>query len=721
MNHMVARFREILGLATIMAAIPAFLWPSLAAGDAATDWLDGPKADIRLVSATTAVGDLESIPLGIEVRLDEGWKTYWRSPGDAGIPPHVAWDESSNLAAAAFQWPAPVRFKYFDLETFGYEKQVVFPVTAELRKAGEAVKLRAQVDLLICDDVCIPHSYTASLDLPAGPANPSEFANMIARYQNQVPGDGSRSGLVFEGADVSGGNIKPLIRTAFRADTPFATPDLLVEGSEDVLFSKPAFEFLEDGRVVLASVTAEDIFGEGTPVDLESDPLTFTLIDGARSIETSTLPRADGLAHIDTGGLALATLLSIMALALVGGLILNLMPCVLPVISIKLLSVVSHGGGDPREVRLGFLATTAGIIVSFLALASLAVGVKSAGLAVGWGIQFQQPLFVVALVVILSLFAANMWGLFEVRLPGRVSDVAVAAGNGQSLGGQFFQGAFATVLATPCTAPFLGTSIGFALSRGALEIYAIFLALGVGMALPFILVAVFPVLATKLPRPGPWMNGLKKILSLALVATAVWLLTVMAVQVSAAAAIVVAALMAAIFALFALRNRVPETRARALGAAVVAAAVFAFVTPAALPALGIGVADPSEVAARDEAWQPFDEAAIPTLVAEGKVVFVDVTADWCITCQVNKKRVLDTQAVNAVFERGNVVLMRADWTKPSDTIARYLASFNRFGIPFNVIYGPETPRGVVLPELLSDDAVFGGLAQAGLTTAVAAR
>ncbi|MEK9900708.1 MAG: thioredoxin family protein, partial [Rhodospirillaceae bacterium] len=267
----------------------------------------------------------------------------------------------------------------------------------------------------------------------------------------------------------------------------------------------------------------------------------------------------------------------------------------------------------------------------------------------------------------------------------------------------------------------LGTSIGFALSRGALEIYAIFLALGVGMALPFILVAVFPVLATKLPRPGPWMNGLKKILSLALVATAVWLLTVMAVQVSAAAAIVVAALMAAIFALFALRNRVPEARVRAVGAAVVAAAVIAFVTPAALPALGIGVADPSEVAARDEAWQPFDEAAIPTLVAAGKVVFVDVTADWCMTCQVNKKRVLDTQAVNAVFERGNVVLMRADWTKPSDTIARYLASFNRFGIPFNVIYGPETPRGVVLPELLSDDAVFGGLAQAGLTTAVAGR
>ncbi|MEK9795605.1 MAG: copper-binding protein, partial [Alphaproteobacteria bacterium] len=264
-------------------------------------------------------------------------------------------------------------------------------------------------------------------------------------------------------------------------------------------------------------------------------------------------------------------------------LILNLMPCVLPVISIKLLSVVGHGGGDPKQVRLGFLATTAGIIVSFLALASLAVGVKSAGLAVGWGIQFQHPLFVVALVVVLTLFAANMWGLFEVRLPGRMTDAAVAAGHGNSLAGQFSQGAFATLLATPCTAPFLGTSIGFALSRGPFEIYAIFAALGVGMALPFILVALFPALATKLPKPGPWMNALKKVLALVLLATAVWLLSVMAAQVSLAAALVVAALMAAICAMFALRARKPvNERGAGCASAVAVAVLLAFLAPSAL-------------------------------------------------------------------------------------------------------------------------------------------
>jgi suppressor for copper-sensitivity B len=716
---MLTHFGRLARLAVILAAFPAILWSAPASADAASDWIDGPKGDVRLIASTTAVGDLSTVPLGVEVRLDEGWKTYWRSPGDAGIPPQVDWEGSGNLADAVFRWPAPVRFNYYDLETFGYSKQVVFPIEAQVRNVGEALQLRARVDLLICDDVCIPHTFDAALDLPAGPANPSEFANLIARYQNQVPGDGSRKGLTFEGAEVSGPAAKPLIRTAFRADSPFRTPDLLIEGSEDLVFSKPSFEFVGDGRLLLASVTAEDIFGDGKPVDLESAPLTLTLIDGARSIETRATPALGGLAHVDTGGLSIATLISIMALALIGGLILNLMPCVLPVISIKLLSVVSHGGGDLRAVRLGFLATTAGIVISFLALATLAVGVKSAGLAVGWGIQFQQPLFVVALVVVLTLFAANMWGLFEVRLPGRVSDAAVAASGGSSLGGQFFQGAFATILATPCTAPFLGTSIGFALSRGPVEIYSIFAALGVGMALPFILVALFPALATRLPRPGPWMNSLKKVLSLALIATAVWLLSVMAVQVSLVAAVVVGLLMAAIFALFAVRGRTGASAGRLMGAGIALAALVAFAVPDALPALGIGVRDAGAVAAQDANWEPFDLAAIPGLVADGKVVFVDVTADWCITCQVNKKRVLDTQAMNDAFARAQIVRMRADWTQPSDAIASYLASFNRFGIPFNVIYGQDAPDGVVLPELLSDSAVLGGLAQAGATTSVA--
>ncbi len=701
----------------LLALFAASFWPLASYGsEAASAWEAGPKADVRLIAATTAVGDLETLPLGIEVKLQDGWKTYWRSPGDAGIPPRVDFEGSTNVASANFRWPAPARFQYYDLETFGYSKEVVFPIDVSLARPGEPAALRARVDMLICDDVCIPHTMNVSLDLPDGPAAPSDHANLINRYSVQVPGDGSAVGLTLEAAAFSGPKEKPLLEVAFRGAVPFVSPDVLVEGFEDHVFSKPEFEITDGGMLALARMNAEDIFGEGKPVDLAAQPITFTLIDGARSMEAQVTPTPGPLA-VDGATMHYVKLLSIVGLALIGGLILNLMPCVLPVLSIKLLSVVSHGGGDPAHVRLGFLATTAGIIVSFLALATLAVGVKEAGLAVGWGIQFQQPLFIIAIVVILTLFAANMWGLFEIYLPGRVSDAAVKASGGTSLTGNFFQGAFATLLATPCTAPFLGTSIGFALSRGASEIYAVFAALGVGMALPFILVAIFPALATKLPKPGPWMNWLKKFLALALVATAAWLLSVMGFQVSATAAFVVGALMVAIAVLFAIRQYVSPAMVRAVPAAIVVIIVGAFATPATLSALNLNGDDTPSAVASD--WVPFDRQAIPQLVAAGNVVFVDVTAEWCITCQVNKKRVLEVGEVAAALNSSKIITMRADWTKPSDLIANYLASFNRFGIPFNVIYGPNSPSGVVLPELLTNGAVFAGLEQAGYSRDVA--
>ena len=701
----------------LLALFAAGFLPQLAYGDeAASSWESGPKAEARLIAATTAVGDLDTIPLGVEVKLQPGWKTYWRSPGDAGIPPQVDFTGSTNVASTAFRWPAPARFNYYDLETFGYSKEVVFPIDVEPELPGEPVALRARVDMLICDDVCIPHTMNVSLDLPGGTAAPSDHANLINRYSVQVPGDGTNVGLTFEAAAVSGSNTKPLLEVAFRGSVPFTNPDLLIEGFEDHAFSKPEFEITDGGMLVVARMNAEDIFGEGALVDLTAQPVTLTLIDGARGMETQVTPIPGPLA-VEGAAMHYVTLLSIVGLALIGGLILNLMPCVLPVLSIKLLSVVSHGGGDPKQVRLGFLATTAGIIVSFIALATLAVGVKAAGFAVGWGIQFQQPLFIVAIVVLLTLFAANMWGLFEINLPGQVSDVAVKASGGTSLKGNFFQGAFATILATPCTAPFLGTSIGFALSRGAGEIYAVFTALGVGMAAPFILVALFPALATKLPKPGPWMDWLKKFLALALVATAVWLLSVMGFQVSATAAFVVGGLMIIIAVLFAVRRYVTPSMVRAVPAAIVIVIAGAFATPATLSALNLN--GPSSPAAIASDWQPFDRAAIPQLVAAGNVVFVDVTAEWCITCQVNKKRVLEVGDVAAVLSNSNVITMRADWTKPSEEIANYLASFNRFGIPFNVIYGPNSPSGVVLPELLSNGAVFAGLDKAGFSPDVA--
>ena len=401
------------------------------------------------------------------------------------------------------------------------------------------------------------------------------------------------------------------------------------------------------------------------------------------------------------------SLLVVLGLALIGGLILNLMPCVLPVLSIKLLSVVSHGGREAGPVRVSFLASAAGILVSFLVLAVVAIGLKAGGMAAGWGIQFQQPLFLTAMAVVVSLFAANLFGLFEIPLPRALADLAGGhGGDGHGLASHFLTGAFATLLATPCSAPFLGTAVGFALARGVAEILLVFAALGLGLALPYLLVAAFPGLATRLPRPGPWMITLRRILGLALVATAVWLLSVLAVQIGLTATLIVGALLVVLGLALALARRLPRP---AVTGAVLAAALAAFLTPAAFEVR------PSALQTNQDAgeWEPFDQARIAELVASGAVVFVDVTADWCITCQVNKTLVIDSDAVREILGNGEVIAMRGDWTLPSQEISDYLASFGRYGIPFNAVYGPDMPQGEPLPELLSVDAVLEALERAG--------
>jgi suppressor for copper-sensitivity B len=411
-------------------------------------------------------------------------------------------------------------------------------------------------------------------------------------------------------------------------------------------------------------------------------------------------------------------LFPVLGLALLGGLILNLMPCVLPVLSLKLLGVVGHGGGEARTVRASFLASAAGVIFAFLVLAGGLAAVKAAGVAVGWGIQFQQPMFLAAMLLLLTLFACNLWGWYEIRLPGWLGDFAAQGaargsgaghdrGHGMAHGmlSHFATGAFATLLATPCSAPFLGTAVGFALAGTMTDLFAVFTALGVGLALPYLLVAAVPGIATVLPRPGRWMVTLRQVLGLALAATAVWLLTVLAAQVGTWAAILAGLLLAAIGgALWLRRHRAGVERPARL--AVVVAGL----------ALILLVGAPPEIATvrapQDRAWATFDEAAIAGLVGEGRIVFVDVTADWCITCQVNKKLVLDDPEIAARLGEAGIVAMQADWTRPDEAIARYLASFGRYGIPFNAVYGPGAPQGVVLPELLSGDAVLAALARA---------
>ncbi|MFI5017831.1 MAG: protein-disulfide reductase DsbD family protein, partial [Dongiales bacterium] len=348
--------------------------------------------------------------------------------------------------------------------------------------------------------------------------------------------------------------------------------------------------------------------------------------------------------------------------------------------------------------------SAAGVLASFLVLAALVVGFKSAGLAIGWGFQFQQPLFLAAMALLVTVFAANLWGFFEVPLPGFAGTLA-SASNRRGLLGDFFTGAFATLLATPCTAPFLATALGFALAGGPAEIFAIFLALGLGLGAPYLLLAAAPALARYLPRPGPWMIWLKRALGFALLGTALWLLAVLAAQTGIKASLLTGAALVGLLVILALRRLVPAER----WTAVAAMALVAVLAPMVLAKV------PATVAAQDGAWRKFDEGAIARLVGEGHVVLVDVTADWCINCQINKLLVLDRGWAADALASGKVIGLKADWTNPDPAVARYLAGFARYGIPFNAVYGPRAPQGLALPPVLSEEAVRQAVEQAGNT------
>ena len=691
---------------TLMAlALAAGPRPAVAE-TAASEWSDTDHTTVRLISSSETTGNSGNIQLGLQFRMDDSWKVYWRSPGDAGFPTTVDWTGSANLAAAEISWPAPERFSVLGLETLGYKHEVVLPLQVTLGSKSESVGLNAEVNFLTCSEICIPYRVALALDLPPGPPEPSAFAHVINQFSVRVPGNGGDHGLAIETASVERTGDKATLTVTASALMALQAPDLYVEGPVALTYAKPEVEIGAGGRRAVLKVTAFGIGELEGPPDqvLSTADFTFTLVDGQRSVERSM--RLGKAAPDMARG---ATLLSILGLALLGGLILNLMPCVLPVLSLKLLGVVGHGGAEPGRVRLSFIASAAGIIFSFVVLAGGLIALKAGGAAIGWGIQFQQPWFLIAMTVLITLFACNLWGLFEIPLPAWAASV----GSGGGLGGPFAQGAFATLLATPCSAPFLGTAVGFALARDAAEIVSVFAMLGFGMSLPYLVVAAVPSLATRLPPPGAWMVRLRQILGFALAATAVWLLTVLAAVAGDPAALIVGGLAAAAGLVLYLARRNRMENSSRIAAVAGLCGLLAFTVPSWMSA-----PTASGGGSIDRVWAEFDEAAIPGLVADGKTVFVDVTADWCITCQINKTFVLGQGEVLARLGGDGMVAMQADWTRPDEGISRYLAKFGRYGIPFDAVYGPKAPHGIALPELLTERAVLEAMTEAGGTFAI---
>ncbi len=477
-------------------------------------------------------------------------------------------------------------------------------------------------------------------------------------------------------------------------------PDLFVEGMPQAMPPKPSVLHSAAGRTTslvlpLSAGSARTALGK---------QLTFTVVDGVRSAEFSATPM---LGPSPTNGNS-SGIVAILGTALLGGLILNVMPCVLPVLSLKLLGVAGYAGAERRRVRFGLLATAFGVVCSFLIIAAVLAGLKLAGAAVGWGIQFQQPWFLAGMAAVTTLFAASLWGVLPIGMPGFAAAAAGIRPRNPMLDA-FAAGAFATLMATSCSAPFVGTAVGFALARGPAEIMLIFTILGLGMAAPLLAVAAAPGLTRFLPRPGAWMVWLRRVLGLALAATALWLLWVLAQVAGPGAATIAGFALVALLAVLAVQDRCAGAWRRvAQGAAMILVAVSVLIPE-------LAAAPPSQLASNEGRaiqWQSFDPARIRRDVAAGKLVFVDVTAAWCLTCKINEAAVLDRDPVAGRLTNPGVVAMRADWTRPEPQITAYLQSFGRYGVPLYVVYGPARPDGEALPELLSASAVLAALERA---------
>ncbi|HWA81575.1 MAG TPA: protein-disulfide reductase DsbD domain-containing protein [Acetobacteraceae bacterium] len=700
-----------LGLVAMLAL--SFLLPAPAHA-AASGWVGNHHASVRLITAEQATGSAGTVDAGLEFRLAPGWHIYWREPGAAGLPPTISWHGSQNLKQASLSWPAPLRSVTDGLQTYGYAGTVVLPIAAELEHPGAPLRLHATVNYLACRDICVPFHAVLDLSLPAGIAVPGPEAGRIAAAAAHVPGDLAELGLKLIRAEVApAGAAQSELALVLKGRRARLThPDLFVEGLPRGAPGPPRLVPGSEGGQVSLVLRGID----APAAEIAGRTLTFTLTDGpGRAATFSARPIAANPASLP-GPLAtpLATPLAIpltpFALAFLGGLLLNVMPCVLPVLALKLMGLVALAGVERRAARRELLASAGGVLAGFAVLASALIGLKAVGASIGWGIQFQEPWFLAAMTMVMVLFAADLWGWITITTPRGLAALAIA-GRRRHLGA-LLTGAFATLLATSCSAPFVGTAVGFALARGPMSILAIFLAMGLGLSLPYLLGAAAPRLIIFLPRPGPWMVRLARLFGVFLLGTALWLLLVLFQVGGTSTALMVGVLAALLLGTLGWRHRLGGRREGLRRIATVAASglAAAAILAAELGAAGAGTAAPRAEAA--SAWHPFTQEALAQGLAEGKRVVIDVTAAWCLICQVNAATVLDRAPVAGALAAPDILLLRADWTRPDPAITRYLQSFGRYGVPLDVVYGPASPAGIVLPDLLTSGDVLRALDRA---------
>ena len=675
---------------------------------AAPAWAEeGQSAHIkaRLIAASATVAPGGDIDLALDYTSAPGWHTYWINPGDTGLAPTFTWNLPDGVTAGPdILFPAPKQLPAFDLMSYGYEGRTVLIIplhNASPLGAGQALPLHAKVDFLVCADVCIPESLEVSLRLTVGAVKPGPDAKILAKARDALPQTADARGPFIGTVAISNGTAE----LGFPIDPSHSQGAYFYPEQSGVVVpvAPQAVDIGPDGFTLRAKAAA-DALPEGD--------LSGVLVDGdghARQFKLMRAPLAAGVHGFGSApqakqDVSLGGVLLVALGALAGGMILNLMPCVFPVLSMKLLAL-SRAGHDKSLARLEALIYGCGVVASFLVLAALIVVARQFGAQVGWGFQLQSPVVVAVLAMVMLLVALNMSGLFEIgrSLQGLAG---LRLDDSRPLLSAFLTGVLAVVVAAPCTAPFMGPAIGVALTQGGFTGVVIFLALGLGFALPFValtfLITWVPAVAKVLPRPGRWMDWLKRGLSVLMYAAALWLVWVFAQQVNLVGLILlILALAAAIVAVLPFKPILPKPvlgwdRPLLWGAALVLA-VCAPIQPPAPKAQ----AAPAGLMAH----QDFSMATLAALRAQGKPVFVDLTAAWCVTCKVNEGRVLVSPAFRKAVADTGTVYMVGDWTNQDAEISRYLALYGRSGVPLYVFYGRNNAQARVLPQLLDTNDV----------------
>ncbi|MEY2575326.1 MAG: hypothetical protein QOF80_813 [Verrucomicrobiota bacterium] len=673
-------------------------------GDARAQKYEGRElVQAKLLADVTAVVPGKPFTVGLLLHMVPNWHTYWKFPGDAGIPTEIKWKLPEGWKAGEIQWPIPLKLdEPGDIQIYGYHDEVLLmqEITPPVSLKDSSVQLAADTNWLVCEKICIPGNANLKMDLPVAAESAPANEEIFSRYRRSLPQNWPDPKVARGSWKRQGAELQLTVESTALASYPAADFFPLPEAS--VVVSHPKTERGTDGKIVfripietadknLSALNGIVVFGQSE--------------NGAgRNAWSLTAPSATASGPLFSEGLA-----KFLLFGFLGGLILNLMPCVLPVISLKIFGFVQQAGQDRRRILRSGLAFIAGIFAWFIGLALLLIGLKSAGREITWAFQFTNPYFVVLMSAVVLVFALNLFGVFEISLPQFASRGVLGWTAREGEAGSFFEGVFATVLATPCTAPFLGTALGFAFTQSGWTILLMFLAIASGMASPYFLLSAQPAWLRLLPKPGAWMVRVKQLMGFLLLATLLFLLAVLGAERGVEAIIWTACFLLVLSLACWMKGAFIVPTASATARFVSLVLMLVLVLGSGYYFIGEKFAAAKTVSAETQTvggWQPFTPQLLETELKQGHAVFVDFTAAWCLTCKFNEVNVLEAGAVRDAFQRHGITKIKADWTNADPAITKILKQFGRPGVPMYVLYPGNHAEPILFPEVLTQNMIL---------------